>query len=178
MKFKTLITTALCIATLTGCTAENTDSISAQTTAETTVQTTSSAAQAATTASTTKATTKATTTAATTRATTTTAAVTEPPVIIEQYTHTFVAPEGWLIIPDYSDAIDDIRNKTQPTSFAVECKWICPACGTENLPFEYDVAYDEDDEIYLPEQNCRLSSCHYDDKHIRGWLNSYAIQTS
>lgn len=96
---------------------------------------------------------------------------------VHQYTHTFEAPNGFVIVPDYSDAINDINNGVQPTQFYAEMTFVCPSCGGKNyMPGKY-FSYTEDSSAYCRMQCSRDTRCPYN-KYSYVYINSYAVQIS
>lgn len=96
---------------------------------------------------------------------------------VHQYMHTFEAPEGFVIVPDYSEAINDINNGVQPTQFYAEMTFICPSCGGKNyMPGKY-FSYTEDSSAYCRMQCSRDTRCPYN-KYSYVYINSYAVQIS
>lgn len=96
---------------------------------------------------------------------------------VHQYTHTFEAPNGFVIVPDYSDAINDINNGVQPTQFYADITFICPSCGGKNyMPGKY-FSCTEDSSAYCRMQCSRDTRCPYN-KYSYVYINSYAVQIS
>lgn len=96
---------------------------------------------------------------------------------VHQYTHTFEAPNGFVIVPDYSEAINDINNGVQPTQFYAEMTFVCPSCGGKNyMPGKY-FSYTEDSSAYCRMQCSRDTRCPYN-KYSYVYVNSYAVQIS
>lgn len=100
-------------------------------------------------------------------------------VTIHQYTHTFMAnyPE-WTIVPDYTEALEDINNGIQPERFDIAAYWTCPYCGKVSGPYHYELDYCNDGLIFLASAGCLMSSCPGRKKNYDNRLQYYATQIS
>ncbi len=101
---------------------------------------------------------------------------------VHQYTHTFATNhDGWVFIPDYTNAIKDINNGIQPTSFEVNCKWTCPLCGKFSLNTSVTCSYSESGRYHIwlspkcGRSNCPGSKMARSNDHE---LECYAVQIS
>lgn len=100
---------------------------------------------------------------------------------VHQYTHTFAANhDGWVFIPDYTQALKDINNGIQPESFDVTCKWTCPLCGKYTLTSFVTCSYTQSGSyIIWLSPKCGRSDCPGRKQAISGnRLECYAIQIS
>ena len=107
----------------------------------------------------------------------TTPSVTETPKV-HQYTHTFSAPDGYVFIPDYSDALEDINNGVQPDQFRVQVYFLCPGCGGKNILPDIYMDYSKNSWI-LCRMNCtRNHRCPYYGIGETARVDCYAVQVS
>ena len=103
----------------------------------------------------------------------------EPISDVHQYTHTFVTTgDGWTIVPDYTDAINELNNGIQPTKFQIKVYWTCPYCGERKGPYSYNLKYSEDSWNIIGSTGCLITSCPGHKDKTQCTVTSYAVQIS
>lgn len=103
----------------------------------------------------------------------------KPKVEVHEYTHTFMpSADGWTIVPDYTEAINELNNGIQPTKFQIKVYWTCPYCGNRKGPYSYNLQYSEDSWKIIGSTGCLMTSCPGHKDKTQCTVTSYAVQIS
>lgn len=97
---------------------------------------------------------------------------------IHQYTHTFSAPEGCVVVADYTSALEEINKGKQPLNYDYIVYFTCPSCGHQITLPKQQFAYDRDSQYITFNVKCGKSNCPVGNKTVRGTIYSYATQIS
>lgn len=96
-----------------------------------------------------------------------------------RYTHTFSAPNGVVVVPDYDDANADINRGKQPTSFDANIYYVCPYCGRESYFGTRTFDYCDDSRAFYVKAYCTINNCFgYNDKKSFHTIYCYTTQVS
>lgn len=107
----------------------------------------------------------------------TTPSDTETPQV-HQYTHTFDAPSGITVVPDYALALSQIQEGMQPGNFYAKIYYTCPLCGMQKEVGSNHFNYSFDSSYTVLNILCRNVKCINSKSSWRAKINCYAVQIS
>lgn len=97
---------------------------------------------------------------------------------VHQYTHTFDAPAGITVVPDYTKSLNEIQDGIQPYSFYVRIYYTCPLCGHKKEVDSANFYYSFDSSYTVPFVRCGKASCPNAKSSKKAAINYYATQIS
>lgn len=100
---------------------------------------------------------------------------------IARYTHTFTAPSYLTVIPDYSEALEEIERGVEPDSFSISVEFTCPGCGKSRTIDVWMAAfpYSKDGTMSFSVK-CLWANCPYNKSKntLRTTIKSHAVRIS
>lgn len=100
-------------------------------------------------------------------------------VEIPRYTHTFTAPSYLTVIPDYSEALEEIEQGVEPDSFSVSVQFTCPGCGNKQTYRVWLVEFPYSRDGKMPfNAKCGMTNCVYGKKEFCTTIESHAVRIS